>query len=94
VDLEDRVFSDSRIRELAKDFVCVAIDPREQPGEYAAAQAYKATRYVPEVVFLTPDLRVLKRLEPADFTVPAVASIMERVLAKMRSPGGSRAVGY
>lgn len=74
--MEDRVFSDSRIRELAEDFVCVNVDPRESRD----AIEFKGTRYVPEVVFLTSQRKVITRLD--NRTIPGTVSLMERVLAK------------
>jgi hypothetical protein len=70
------VFSNDRVQELAEKFVCVKIDPRESQE---AAQ-FKATRYVPEVVFLTSDQRVITRLETK--TVAATVDLMERILRK------------
>lgn len=78
------MFSDKRIRTLAEDFVTVRVDPRGS----ADARQFKATRYVPEVVFLTSDQRVITRL--TDRSVPGVRSLMERVLAKYGSKSGTR----
>ena len=56
------MLSDDRIRKLSKEFICVKVDPRS-PGEGKTAFEFKSTQYVPEVVFLAPDLEVLGRLE-------------------------------
>jgi hypothetical protein len=77
------VFSDEKIRELAREFVTVKLDPRESSD----AGRFKATRFVPEVVFLTSKLRVINRL--AERSVAGVRSTMQRVL---RRAGVSR--GY
>ena len=75
------MFSDARIQELAVEFVCVKVDPR-QPGVNSEAFEYKSTRYVPEVVFLDPDGEVVERLE--ERTVEGVAATMESVLEAVR----------
>ena len=72
------MFSDSRVQELAKKFVCVKIDPRESRD----AMQYKQTRYVPEIVFLTSDLRVIARL--GDRTVPGTMDLMNRIIRSLR----------
>ena len=73
------MFSDSKVQELAKEFVCVNLDPRETQD----AREFKSTQFIPEVVFLTKDLKVLTRL--SDRTVPATVSLMQRVLKKVKS---------
>ena len=75
------MFSDEVIRKLAREFVAVSVDPRES----ADAREFKATRYVPEVVFLTSRQRVVMRL--GDRSVSGVRSTMQRVL---RRTGTSR----
>ena len=60
--LESRVFSDARVQKLMKEFVCVKVDPRD-PNHDPEAMEYKQSRYVPEVVFLNPDLVVQGTLE-------------------------------
>lgn len=57
--LEENVFSDPQIKDVAKQFVPMRIDPRESNE----GQEYRATRFVPEVVFLTSDRKVIHRLE-------------------------------
>jgi hypothetical protein len=70
------VFSDSRVQELSEKFVCVKVDPRES----REASQFKGTRYVPEVVFLTSNLKVITRLK--DRTAAGTADLMRRVLRK------------
>jgi thiol:disulfide interchange protein len=75
--LEEGTFSDKKVQHLAKNFVCVRIDPRESDE----AAEFKKTRLVPEVVFLTSGLKVLGRME--DRSIPGVLSYMQRVLKKV-----------
>lgn len=75
------MFSDARIQELAADFVWVKADPNQRNVNRGAFQ-YKATRYVPEVVFVSPDGDVVKRLQ--ERTVEGVAATMESVLEAVR----------
>ncbi len=79
VALETKVFSDSRIRKLAQEFICVEVDPRS-PGDGADAFRFKSTRYVPEVVFLSPEGEVLSRLERRD--PDGVVAEMQAVLSR------------
>ena len=76
------MFSDARVRELARSFTCVKIDPRDQNVDRRPF-THKATRYVPEVVFL--DVRqnrekVIDRLE--NRTVEGVIRAMKNVLSQ------------
>lgn len=82
VALETKVFSDARIQKLAQDFVCVEVDPRS-PGDGGDAFRFKSTRYVPEVVFLSPEGEVLSRLERRD--PDGVVAEMQAALAKAAS---------
>ena len=75
------MFSDSRIRELAEQFICVKVDPRDRNADRAAFE-YKSTRYVPEVVFLSPDGEVVGRL--GDRSVGSVVATLETVLKSAR----------
>ena len=75
------MFSNSRIQELAEQFICVKADPRDRNVDQAAFE-YKSTRYVPEVVFLSPDGEVVARLE--DRTVRGAAAAMEGVLKRVQ----------
>ena len=79
--LEDRVFSDPRIQELAADFVCVKADPQDPDGIRGAFK-YKSGPYYPEVVFIDPDGDVVERLEQR--TVEGAAATMESVLEAVR----------
>ena len=74
------MFSDETVKELAEEFVCVKVDPRETRD----AWAYKATRYVPEVVFIDSELDVVTRLDMNDRSVAGFTSLMRRVLAHVR----------
>jgi len=75
------VFSDERIKKLSQEFICVKVDPRNPKGDRAAFE-HKSTRYVPEVVFLSPDGEVLDRLE--DRSVDGAAETMEDVLKQVK----------
>lgn len=75
------MFSDSRIQELAKEFVCVKVDPRER-GVDRTPFRYKSTRYVPEVVILSSEGEVLGRIE--EHTAAGVAAKMETALGCRR----------
>ena len=75
------MFSDARIQELAADFVCVKVDPRD-PGESREAFEYKSTRYVPEVVFIAPDGEIVDGLDARD--AKGAAETMESVLDALR----------
>jgi hypothetical protein len=75
------VLSDARVREAAKDFVCVRIDPRS-PGETRAAFEFKSTRYVPEVVLLSPDGEVIDRISAR--SPEGFAAVLRDALAELR----------
>ena len=77
--LESRVFSDARVQELAKEFVCVKVDPRD-PNRDPAAMEYKRSRYVPEVVLLNSDAVVKGYLE--DRSVEGTITQLEKVLKR------------
>lgn len=78
------MLSDARIRKLAEGFVCVKVDPRD-PGPGRAAFEHKSTRYVPEVVFLSPRGETLGRLDAA--TVDGVLESMRAALEKVGRSG-------
>jgi len=59
------VFSRPAVQQLLDRFVCVKVAPRNR-DQIAATRAYKATRFVPEVVLLSPEHKVLSRLESRD----------------------------
>lgn len=76
------MLSNSRIQKLAQLFTCVTVDPRERDVDRRTFE-HKATRYVPEVVFV--DVRrgqeeVLTRLE--DRSVEGVIEAMNKALNK------------
>lgn len=78
------MLSDARIRKLAESFVCVKVDPRD-PGAGRAAFEHKSTRYVPEVIILSPGGETLGRLEGA--TVEKVLESMRAALEKVGRGG-------
>jgi len=75
------VLSDARVREAAKGFVCVRVDPRS-PGESQAAFEFKSTRYVPEVVLIAPDGEVIDRISAR--SPEAFATVLRDALAELR----------
>lgn len=75
------MFSAEPIQELAKQFVCIKIDPKKTGGSHAAFK-YKSTRYVPEVVLLSSKGEVLGRLE--DRSVKGVTDEMTAALEKIK----------
>jgi len=77
VNLESRVLSRKRIRDLLDQFICVKVDPRK-PDFDRDALRYKSTRYVPEVVFLDPRGEVIDHLE--DRSLDGAARTLEVVL--------------
>ena len=79
------MFSDSRVKKLAKEFVCVKVDPRD-PNRDREAMAYKSTRYVPDVVFVSPEGEELGSLR--ERTAEGAAAELEAVLARVK--GASR----
>jgi len=81
VQLENRVFSDAKVRKLAEELVCVKVDPRLR-GTDQEAYEYKSTRYVPEVVFIDPQGEVVARLE--DRSASGAAAAMEKVLQSVK----------
>ena len=77
--LEENVFSDPRIKDMAKHFVPVRIDPRDGNE----GQEYRATRFVPEVVFLTTTGKVIARIE--DRSSNGVLKDMEQVVRRVEN---------
>ena len=75
------MFSAAPIQKLAKQFVCIKVDP-EKTGNRHAAFEYKSTHYFPEVVLLSPQGEVLGRLE--DQSVKGVTEKLAAVLKKMK----------
>jgi hypothetical protein len=73
------VFSNEQVLELARRFVCMKADPADR-GLDRSVFAHKATRYVPEVVFLSPDEEVLGRLDTGRLDPEAAAAQLEAVL--------------
>lgn len=75
------MLSDARIQKLAGEFICVKVDPRDRSADRDAME-FKSTRYVPEVVFLSPQGDVIDRLE--ERSVDGVVRTMEEVLKTVR----------
>jgi thiol:disulfide interchange protein len=74
--MEESIFVDERITSLAPKFVTVKIDPRDCKD----AAEFKETQLVPEIVFLSSDLKMLGRME--DRSIPGIVSLMNEVLEK------------
>lgn len=56
------MFSDSKVAGLLKQFIVVKADPRSLSFD-SGMRRHKVTRYVPEVVLLSPDEEVLGRFD-------------------------------
>ncbi len=78
MDLENRVFSDRRVASLQEKFVVVKADPRSSSFDRRTYQ-FKSTRYVPEIVLLSPDQRLLGRLD-ANATVESAQAALSAAL--------------
>lgn len=81
--LEMNTLSNEKVKEIARSFVTVKIDPRETQD----AVGFKVTNLVPEVVLLSSSQKVLGRMESR--TVDGVTDAMNRALAKLGG-GGSK----
>jgi hypothetical protein len=75
------VFSNPKVLELAKDFVAYKADPQSATVDQDSFR-HKSTQYVPEVVFLSPQGEVVRRLE--DESVEGTVAAMKAVLATVR----------
>jgi hypothetical protein len=73
------VLSQPAVRSVLDRFVCIKVDARN-PDQMAPTRMYKATRYVPEVVLLSPKGKVLSRLEARD--VDGVVDELQEALDK------------
>jgi hypothetical protein len=75
------VLSDAKVREITKEFICVNVDPRKVPRDHPALE-HKSTRFVPEIVLLTPDEEAFDSVDdrdPEDF-----AATLQKALEKMK----------
>ena len=60
--MESRVFSDSKVAKLLKEFIVVKADPKSSSFD-TDTYRHKKSGYVPEVVLLSPDESVLGRFD-------------------------------
>ena len=74
------MLSEAVVREAAKGFVPVRVDPRS-PGDDRAAFEYKSTRYVPEIVLIAPDGEVIDRVKERN--PEAFARILREAVAEL-----------
>ena len=75
------MLSDAKIRPLLDRFLVINSDPRE-PRTFRSFRRFKSTRYVPEVVLLSHEGRVLGRLEDEELQeAGAAARKLKSVLA-------------
>lgn len=74
------MLSKPAVRSVLDKFVCIKVDPRGR--EMASARAYKATRFVPEVVLVSSNGKVLSRLESRD--VEGAVDELEKALDKSK----------
>lgn len=79
------MFSVATVRERLARFVCVKIDPRDR-ARYATVSQFKGTGFVPEVVMLSADGRVISRLEARD--PESAARELDTALEKARAWAG------
>ena len=77
------MFSHDRVRPLLDRFVLVRADPRSPEVDKSLFSRYKSTRFVPEIVFVSPDGEVLGRL--ADRSPAGAARELEAVLSRFAS---------
>jgi thioredoxin-related protein len=83
--LDQDVYTDKKVRDLAEQFICVKVDGDKYPQVVAQ---YRVSAY-PTIIFLNyegaVDLQVRGYRPPADF-----AALMSQVLAKTKKPAGDQ----
>ena len=74
------MFSDGGVQDLAAEFVCVKIDPRDATP---ASMQHKSTRYVPELVILTlQGDRPIVLSRPTDLSIRGISTAFRSALAR------------
>ncbi len=77
------MFSLPEVRSLLDRFVLLKVDPRN-PGAGAPASEWKSTRYVPEVVLLSPEGEVLDRIdESSELSADGARAVLTAALGKL-----------